>query len=158
MAENSGIEWTHHTFNPWIGCDHVSPGCDNCYAEAGTNARVSRGKGLPLWGADAHRQVTSAGYWRKPLLWDREAAEAGERHKVFCASLADVFEDFRGDLLVTGSPRPLPRMEALDDVRARLWALIEGTPNLDWLLLTKRPQHVLRMVPLPWVQGPWADG
>lgn len=149
------IEWTStprpdgalapgYTFNGWIGCTHASPGCDNCYAEAGTNHRVSKGKGLPLWGADAHRQVTSPGYWRQPLRWNREAAAAGERRKVFCASLADVFEDDRhvsGDVV----------WRSLDEARVALWALIESTPNLDWLLLTKRPQNVLRMVPYRWL-------
>lgn len=33
-GENSGIEWTSHSFNPWVGCVKISPGCANCYAEA----------------------------------------------------------------------------------------------------------------------------
>lgn len=131
MGVTTGIAWTDHTFNPWIGCAHVSPGCDHCYAEAGTSARIARGRGLPLWGEGAARQVTSPDYWKQPLRWDRAAAKEGVRRRVFCASLADVFEDRRD----------------LDAARCALWDMIEQTPNLDWLLLTKRPQNVLRLAP-----------
>lgn len=127
MGESSGIQWTHHTFNPWIGCAEVSPACDNCYARTSTKrleaTQRNRGKiALPLWGAIGDRYVTSESNWRTPLRWDRAAAKAGERHRVFCASLADVFEDRRD----------------LDPLRARLRSLIQQTPHLDWLLLTKR--------------------
>lgn len=117
------------TMNPWIGCDKVSAGCKNCYASVDTFARVSRGRGLELWGPKAARHVTSDANWRKPLAWNREAAKSGVRRKVFCASLADVFED-RPDLAAP---------------RARLFALIGATPNLDWLLLTKRPENADRL-------------
>ena len=164
MAETK-IEWTGtprpdgtiapgYTFNGWIGCaededepGETSPECANCYAREGTNHRVSKGKGLPLWGTEATRQVTTAGYWRKPLQWDREAAAEGARRKVFCQSLSDVCEDFDGPLI--GDTRG-GTWRTLADVRAALWALIEATPHLDWLLLTKRPQNVLRMVPYRW--------
>jgi protein gp37 len=140
MAETT-IEWTAtrqlggtvlpgYTFNPWIGCAKVSPACTNCYAEVETPARVSRAKGVELWGPKAARQVTSASNWRKPLAWNRAAAEAGQRRKVFCASLADVFED-RPDLHAP---------------RQRLGELIAQTPNLDWLLLTKRPENLDRLI------------
>ncbi len=126
MARNSRIEWTDHTFNPWWGCTKVSPGCTHCYAETWAH-RV----GMEIWGAKAHRRFLSDQHWKEPLRWDREAAREGRRHRVFCASMADVFE-FRAEL------RP---------VRARLWDLIDQTPHLDWLLLTKRPHLVSRMVP-----------
>lgn len=130
MAENSNIEWTDHTFNPWIGCQKVSPGCDHCYAETwdarGLQQRESR------WGPHATRTRTSQANWRKPLAWNREAEAAGKRARVFCASLADVFDN-----------HPSIREEWRDD----LWKLIAATPHLDWLLLTKRPQNVPRMVP-----------
>ena len=126
MAKNSHIEWTNHTFNPWWGCHKVSPGCDNCYAEA-----WSKRVGQTLWGQTAPRRFFGDVHWREPLKWDREANVAGVRARVFCASMADVFED---------------RLN-LNGERTRLWSLIEQTPNLDWLLLTKRPQHITRMTP-----------
>ena len=128
MAENSKIEWTHHTFNPWEGCQRVGPGCDHCYAEA----RDQRFTGGAHWGPGAPRRRTSPANWRKPLAWDRAAAAAGERHRVFCASLADVFDN------------------AVDPAwRDDLWRLIERTPNLDWMLLTKRPGNIANMLPVP---------
>jgi protein gp37 len=140
MGENSSIAWTHHTFNPWIGCHKISPACKHCYAAVETFPRVQRGRGLELWGADAERHVTSDENWRKPIAWNRAAIKAGERHRVFCASLSDVFEHRTGE--VGGK---------LDDARARLWKLIEATPQLDWLLLTKRPENAPRMMPEAWL-------
>lgn len=134
MAENSKIEWCHHTFNPWIGCAKISPGCANCYASVETFTRVERGKGRKLWGVDAERHITGEDNWRKPVAWNKKAAALNERHRVFCASLADVFED-RDDLI---------------DARHRLMLLIEATPSLDWLLLTKRPENIGEMVPVKW--------
>lgn len=131
MGENSKIEWTSHTFNPWLGCAKVSPACANCYAEA-----WAKRSGLVEWGVGAERRRTSEAYWRQPLKWNREAAEAGERRRVFCASLADVFEDH---------PTIMPGW------RADLGRLIQDTPNLDWLLLTKRPENVTRMLPDLWI-------
>lgn len=138
MGANSKIEWTHHTFNPWIGCTKVSAGCQHCYAENDTFARVQRGRGVELWGKDAHRHITSYSNWKKPEQWNREAKAAGKRHRVFCASLADVFED-RKDL---------------EAARWRLFNLIEKTPNLDWLLLTKRPENMLKLLPTNWLIDP----
>lgn len=123
MAENSKIEWTDHTFNPWIGCTKVGPGCDNCYAENMMDHRYGRVR----WGAGQPRQRTSDANWRKPLAWHR-AAEGGPRQRVFCASLADVFDN-----------------EVPDAWRADLFQLIRATPNLDWLLLTKRIGNAFRM-------------
>ncbi|MDX2187783.1 MAG: phage Gp37/Gp68 family protein [Opitutaceae bacterium] len=131
MAENSKIEWTDHTFNPWIGCTKVSPGCANCYAETLMDTRYKRVK----WGKGQPRVRTSAANWNLPLKWDREAAairdalNAGgkfgaSRPRVFCASLADWLDD------------EVP-IEWLVD----LLDLIRRTPNLDWLLLTKRPEN-----------------
>ena len=85
MSENSKIEWCDHTFNPWVGCTKVSPACDHCYAE-GWAKRTGQ---AALWNGE--RRQTSAANWRLPLKWNRQAAEAGVRRKVFCASLADVF-------------------------------------------------------------------
>jgi protein gp37 len=126
MAEKSKIEWTHSTFNPWQGCHEVSPACDHCYARSGAR-RFGRGD----WGKDGLRWFPSEKYWLQPLRWNRQAGEAGQRRRVFCGSMCDVFEK-RADL---------------DSQRERLWPLIVATPNLDWLLLTKRPQGILKMVP-----------
>lgn len=123
MGESS-IEWTKFTFNPWSGCTKVSPGCANCYAAA-LPPSMRRGA---EWGDSAERVIAPDAYWQQPLAWDRAAAKAGERHRVFCASVADVFED-----------RP-----ELHDVRLRVFDLIARTPNLDWLLLTKRPHVAVR--------------
>ena len=135
MGRFSGIEWTHHTFNPWWGCSKVSPACAHCYAEAWAK-RV----GMALWGEESPRRFFGDQHWKQPVLWDRAAAAAGERHRVFAASMADVFED-RLDLV--------PH-------RARLFELIQATPNLDWLLLTKRPELILGLVPWrSWPANVW---
>ncbi len=123
MAENSKIEWTNHTFNPWRGCTKISEGCKHCYAEALSKRNPAI---LGIWGDNGTRVVASEGYWKQPLKWSRDAAKAGERRRVFCSSLADVFED-----------RP-----ELIEPRRRLFDLINETPDLDWLLLTKRPESI----------------
>ena len=124
MGANSKIEWTTHTFNPWWGCTKVSEACKHCYAEAWAK-RV----GESIWGPKSERRQLSDAHWRQPVKWNRDAMGASERPRVFCASMADVFED---------------RAE-LAPLRDRLFDLIEATPNLDWLLLTKRPQNVASM-------------
>jgi protein gp37 len=131
MAENSKIEWTDHTFNPWVGCTNVSPGCDHCYAES-----WSKRSGLVKWGNNPRRR-TSVAYWRAPLKWNEYAPAFGARHgrrqRVFCASLADVFDN---------------QIEC--GWRDDLFALIKATPAIDWLLLTKRPQNIRKMLPQDW--------
>ena len=139
MGANSKIEWTHHTFNPWIGCTKVAAGCEHCYAEA-----LAKRTRIAKWGPYGSRVLTSENYWRQPLKWNREAAAAGERRRVFCASLADVMEDWPGSISVRGVE---PLAMSLDEVRGWLFALIDATPHLDWLLLTKRPENILRMWP-----------
>lgn len=137
MADNTKIEWADHTFNPWIGCTRVSPGCDNCYAAVSTPARTMRVE----WGAKEERHLTSEANWKSPVRWNA-AHEIffgmyGHRQRVFCASLADVFDNH-------------PDVEAS---RARLWDLIKATPKLDWLLLTKRIGNVKSMLPTDWGDG-----
>lgn len=119
MGKDSAIEWTHHTFNPWWGCTKVSPGCANCYAES-----FDKRLGGKHWGPGSERKMFGDKHWDAPLKWNADAAKRGVRERVFCASMADVFED-REDLL---------------EPRARLWTLVAKTPHLDWLLLTKRPE------------------
>lgn len=129
MAEDTEIAWCDSTFNPWIGCTKVGPGCDNCYAEADFDHRKHRAK----WGPGNPRSRTSPANWKKPLQWDRQHAEFfaqhGRRRRVFCASLADVFDN-----------------EVPDHWRADLFTLINATPNLDWLILTKRIGNAERMM------------
>jgi len=123
MAENSAIEWTHHTFNPWIGCTKVGPGCDNCYAADLATVRLG-----VKWGAGEDRRHTAASTWKQPRAWNRKAEAAGTRYRVFCASLADVFDN-----------------EVPAEWRADLFQLIRETPHLDWLLVTKRIGNAAKM-------------
>ena len=115
--KNTAIEWAHHTFNPWIGCTKVSPACDHCYAENLMGSRMH----VVQWGAGQPRKRTSVRNWNDPLRWNAEAERLGVRYRVFCASLADVFDN---------EVPPLWRQD--------LFELIGRTPHLDWLLLTKR--------------------
>jgi len=129
MSENSKIEWTDHTFNPWMGCTKVSAGCDHCYAEALMDTRY----GKVHWGVAQPRVRTSVSNWQLPLRWERQAeafkAQHGRRQRVFCASLADVFDN------------------AIDPQwRVDLFNLILSTPSLDWLLLTKRVGNAAQMI------------
>lgn len=128
MAETS-IGWTAspdgkpgYTFNCWVGCTKISRACDFCYAEG-----WAKRSGQVTWNGPPKR--TSASYWKQPLKWNREAQESGVRRKVFCASLADVFDN-----------------QADPAWRRDLFELIRNTPNLDWLLLTKRPQNAGKMI------------
>lgn len=148
MAETK-IEWADFTFNPWIGCTKVSPACDFCYAERDNKRRkwAVDEAGEPAWGPGAPRRRTSENNWRQPLQWQarylrdvEKAAAAGEpiprRLRVFCASLADVFDN-----------------EVDEAWRAALFALIKLTPDLDWLLLTKRIGNAAKMLPPHWGGG-----
>lgn len=179
MTKNSKIQWTDHTFNPWIGCTKVSPGCANCYAEVSTRARVLRSRGHETWGKGAKRSRTSAANWKLPVRWNREAVDFAQcdccgwrgvsdgltpcpnegcedalfsavRPRVFCASLSDWLDE-----------------EVPIEWLADLLKLIHDTPNLDWLLLTKRPQNWKRRISSAIIQMPaqyrglaadWRDG
>lgn len=139
MGLTTGIAWTHSTWNPWRGCQRVSPGCEHCYAETLSKRNHAL---LGQWGppaAGGTRVIASPAMWREPVKWNAAAKASGQQHRVFCASLADVFED-------------LPQLE---DPRRWLWALISATPHLTWLLLTKRPENVLRLAPRSWVGFSW---
>lgn len=131
MAETSGIAWTDSTFNPWIGCTKVGPGCDHCYAEA--LDKRHRWKGATHWGPGVERMRTAPSNWQKPLAWARKAAASGKPWRVFCASLADVFDN-----------------EVPQEWRDDLFNLIEATPALTWLLLTKRIGNVAKMMEGHW--------
>lgn len=134
MSKITNIAWCDHTFNPAWGCSKVSPGCANCYADT-----FSTRYGHDVWGFEkdgSRKSLRTFGdkHWDEPLKWDREARVAGVRRRVFCASMADVFEDH-------------PQWPEL---RARLFRLILATPHLDWLLLTKRPENLERFLPPLW--------
>ena len=131
MAQNSTIEWTNHTFNPWWGCTKVSDGCKFCYAET-----LAKRYGHDNWGPGKERRLMSDNHWKEPIKWNSEAERNGIRYRVFCASMADVFEE------------RAPRSE-----QKRLWKLISETPYLDWQLLTKRPERIADCLPLDWEQG-----
>ncbi len=179
MAETK-IEWTAteqpdgtrlpgYTFNHVIGCTKVAAGCRFCYAEA-----FSKRTGKAVWGPAGTRIKTSPSYWHQPLKWNAEARKAGARRAVFCASLADVFEDWPGNILSherdkeTGDNTVLwwrddigtcragqttlgklrgERLAKMSDLRAELFELIDQTPWLLWLVLTKRPENILSMLP-----------
>lgn len=170
MAENTAIAWTDNTFNPWIGCSKVHAGCTHCYAEADMATRRKR----VVWGPNGTRSKTSEANWLLPLRWNEQARKVGKRTRVFCASLADVFEDWTGpildhqnqrlafdprdhDLFRRHRPYPCPdgsclppadfQWTTMADLRADLFRLIEQTPYLDWQLLTKRPENIRRMWP-----------
>lgn len=128
MGADTAIAWTDSTFNPWWGCTKVDPLCVNCYAEA-FDKRV----GGAHWGAGTERRTFGAAHWNEPLKWNREAFKAGTRRRVFCASMADVFDD-----------------EAPTGELDRLWDLIRVTPSLDWLLLTKRAHRIRESLPIDW--------
>jgi protein gp37 len=136
MSEHTKIEWADHTFNPWVGCAKVSSACDHCYAES-----WAKRSGHPeLWNGERRR--TTGTNWQLPIKWNRRAAASGKRPKVFCASLADVFDN--------QAPRRW---------RDDLWHWIDQTPHLDWLLLTKRPQNIAKMLPDPETGvKPWGGG
>jgi len=133
MSEKTKIAWTDHTFNSWLGCTKVGPGCDHCYAEQ-MDARKRWDGGKTHWGAGVPRYRTSESNWRQPIAWNRKAEKDGKPHRVFCASLADVFDN-----------------EVPQEWRGDLWDLIHCTRNLSWLLVTKRVGNVARMVPEGWM-------
>lgn len=131
MSTDTHIAWTDHTFNPWWGCSRVTAGCRFCYADT-----LASRFGHDLWRRNGDRRVTSPANWRTPLRWDATARAKGAADLVFCASMADVFEDHPD----------------LKEPRARLWDLIEMTTWLRWQLLTKRPENIAGMVPDLWLR------
>jgi protein gp37 len=136
MAEQSEISWTDATFNPWIGCTKISPACDRCYAARDNERR----KWVAAWGEvgapPSPRKRTSVANWRNPIRWNKKAAESGVPLRVFCASLADVFDN-----------------EVEQAWRDDLWDLIRATPHLRWILLTKRIGNAPKMLPDDWQQN-----
>ena len=128
MGEKTGIEWTDHSWSPWWGCTEVSPGCDNCYART-----LSSRWGFDIWGAGKARRSMSESHWSQPIKWDAKARRDGVRAKVF-PSMCDPFDN-----------------EVPVEWRDDFWALINHTPNLTWLLLTKRVSNAAKMVLPGWL-------
>lgn len=131
MSANTEISWCDHTFNPWWGCSKVSEACAKCYA-----LTFARRLGKKVWGPGIPRERASENVWNQPIIWNRKALIQGTRPRVFVASMADVFDE-----------------EVSDEWRTDLWNLIRECPGLDWLLLTKRPQNILGMLPGDWGGG-----
>jgi len=140
VSENSKIQWTDHTFNPWWGCTKVHAGCKNCYAET-----LDKRFGPSHWGNNPRRMVL--GEWSKPEKWNRDAERAGVKARVFCASMCDLFEDYSGPVV---NQQGDDAGWSVDALRRRVFKLIGETPWLEWLLLTKRPEEVNRTVPIRW--------
>lgn len=154
MATETKIQWTDSTFNPWRGCTKVHTGCTHCYAETLAKRNPNT---LGIWGPHGKRVLASNAIWKQPVKWNMEAAAYDGQHRVFCASLADVFEDWQGPITSAGKdPVYLAKngrassgkdRMTLDDVRQRLFELIDNTPNLTWQILTKRPGNIRKMWP-----------
>lgn len=136
MAENSHIGWTDDTHNHWIGCQKVSPGCDHCYAEALMDTRYKKVE----WGPHGARRLTSEANRKKPYTWNRKAAAANTMRRVFCSSLADILDNHK----------------SIEQWwRDELFEMMENTPNLIWLCLTKRPENAEKFMPPQWFEGRW---
>jgi protein gp37 len=132
LAENTIIAWTDHTFNIAWGCQKVSPGCANCYAQT-----LSERFGWDVWGPNAPRRTFGEKHWAEPHKWNHAARRAGRRRRVFCSSMCDIFEDH----------------PTIEQEREKLWRLIRETPELDWQLLTKRPERIAANLPDDWCDG-----
>jgi len=142
MGAITPIAWCDATFNPRVGCLRVSTACDRCYAAALSWRYGWRdGKGRDLWDTGADRKRTSSAYWRGPVRWNERAQAEGTRRRVFCASMADVFDN-----------------KAPTSWRVALWSLIRATPAFDWFLLTKRPQNIGDMLPTDWAAAGRTSG
>jgi protein gp37 len=168
MAETTEISWSDATICFWIGCSRKSPACTNCFADRdwGEDSRFNRAK----WGVHGTRSATKPSSWRKLYKWDREAKASGIRKRVFVNSLSDTFEEWDGLMLdhrghtlwinhddgqiaATGEFKPFDTKTAvlryltMNDIRKQMFKIIDETPNLDYLLLTKRPENILKMWP-----------
>jgi protein gp37 len=139
MGSQTRISWANRTFNPWEGCTAISPACDGCYAAA----RDRRLHGGRHWQPDGPRLAHVEQYWDNLRLWQRDAAQRGERQRVFVGSLCDIFEQ----------RRDLP----LQSLRERLWRTIPNTPDLIYMLTTKRPENIPFCVPMTWRSCPPAN-
>ena len=144
MGKTTQIAWTDATFSPWRGCTKVSDGCKFCYADASYGAKIKGKTGLPIWGPTAAREAAAESYWNEPKKWLRDWKEE-RRMRIFCASLADVFEG-------PETCQDPAAWKVVTEGRKRLFGLIEDTPEIDWQLLTKRPERIMEYVPDGWTR------
>lgn len=181
MAENSKIGWTDHTFNSWWGCVKVHRGCKHCYAEDMDNRWTRKGKKPHWGPAPKFLRRMILGEWSEPYRWNEAAKAMDRRARVFCGSMCDFFEDYPDDIMmvdqqdgpicaygkIMGRLREFPGFEErvlptmpmqqgcyywnMRALRWRTFQIIEETPNLEWLLLTKRPWNIREMVPAHWL-------
>lgn len=155
MGQNSEIQWCHHSANLWWGCVHAGPGCDRCYAEV-----LSKRWGNDVWGNNKPRKQIE-GVWKDFAKYQKIAAAAGEMHRVFVGSMMDIFE----------KPMPLVNSKGImatdasdgseidnEHLRQRFFnEVIPNSPNLLFLLLTKRPSNINKMIPDAWKENPPAN-
>lgn len=132
MSEKTNISWADHTFNIAWGCEKVSPGCANCYADS-----LALRYGWDIWGHGKSRRTFTDHHWKEPIQWNIKAASEGKRRRVFCSSMCDIFEAH----------------PTIDAERTKLWPLIQETPWLDWQLLTKRAERIASCLPGDWDNG-----
>lgn len=131
MGKHTNIPYVHHSVNRWIGCTPVGPGCDNCFARA-----IDRRTGGDHWGPGKPRRRTSDTYWEDIRRWNRRCERLGIRERILCPTMSDWADN-----------------EVPDEWRMELFAMIRETPNLDWLLITKRVSNIPRMLPPDWGSG-----
>lgn len=151
MAENSSIEWTDHTANLWWGCTEVHAGCDNCYAREYARNRA----GKEAWGNDRPRYAVKS-VWKNLRVWQEEAREyraaTGRPRRVFVGSMMDIAEKATELVTWKGGPHP----ETMDSLRRRFFEeVVPASPDLQFLLLSKRPSMFGKVVPPSWLE---ADG
>jgi protein gp37 len=144
--ENTSIEWAHHTANIWWGCYEVHPGCDNCYAKKLANRY--HGPDM-LWQQSGPRMLIKS-VWKDLARYQKKAEQAGERHFVFINSMSDIFEKEMPVVNFDHTPTNITTA----DLREKLFELIPTMPNLIFLLLTKRPSNIMKMVPPSWIWQP----
>jgi protein gp37 len=154
MGKETAIAWCDHTFNSFWGCTEVDPACDNCYARD-----LAKRWGYDIWGKDKPRRFFGNDYWHQPFKWNEAAQRDGVRRRVFCSSMADVFETYSGDTVsqqpyVKGHTISSSTSVLMDRARGDLWQVIKSTPWLDWLLLTKRADGFRRYLPQEWLKNP----
>lgn len=165
MGADTKIQWTDYSWSPWHGCTKVATGCENCYAAS--TAKRNPGT-LGIWGPSGTRVVNAD--WEKPLRWNRQAEKAGVRRRVF-PSICDPFEDFPGQMSNHKGQKLFQNDQGqyytcngltasawtpgvgINRIREDFFKLIDATPWLDWLLLTKRPENARKMWPFKFDQS-----
>ena len=136
MGKATKIAWADSTWNPWWGCEMVSPGCTHCYAST-----LAKRAGKDCWGKGSPRLSMGESYWAEPLTWNKQAAAGavgkdGKHWIVFAGDMCDIFDN-----------------AGLQDERKHMWELMRQTSHLTWLLLSKRPENFAKYLPADWGEG-----